>query len=432
MQHNERQTMARIGWRIMPLLLPAVCFAYLDRINLSFAALSMDRDLGLTHRQFGVAAGVFSIGIALAAIPSTLMLHRFGARRWISLTMFAWGLCSAATAFVSHSTQLFALRALLGMAEAGLAPGTVLYASYWFPVQYRSRIFGSVYVAQLGTQLIGSPISGGLLAMNGRLGLSGWQWLFLIEALPTLALAVIVWMLLPDKPEDARWLGADEKHWVEERLAAEQPPAPALPGLRAIWRVLGDRRVWLLTAVCLGLGTAGIGAIFFLPQIIQSMGFSDVHTGWVAAMPAAVSIAALPLWSMYTSSTRTREWVVVAGCGVVTFGLLTTAALLPSPWAIVPISIVLAGFFGCLTAFWTLPSAFMSGAAAAAGIAFINLCGNFGQFTGPYLLGWFADRSHSYTGGLVCLAVVAAAAAALMSTQAQAVHRRIKRLARSA
>jgi MFS family permease len=192
MEYTERRTILAIWRRIVPLLSPVLFFAYLDRVNLGFAALTMNQDLHLTNTQFGTAAGCFAVGYAVAGIPSTLMLHRLGARRWISLTMLIWGLCSAATAFVTRPQELFGVRALLGMAEAGLAPGVVLYTSRWFPSEYRGRMFGTLFMINPLSQLIGSPLSSVLLAADGRLGLAGWQWLFIVEALPTLLLAAVV------------------------------------------------------------------------------------------------------------------------------------------------------------------------------------------------------------------------------------------------
>lgn len=424
MEYMERRTLLAVSRRIVPLLSPALFFAYLDRVNLGFAALTMNRDLHLTNTQFGTAAGCFAVGYAVAGIPSTLLLHRFGARRWISLTMFIWGLCSAATAFVTRPEELFGVRALLGMAEAGLAPGVVLYTSRWFPSEYRGRMFGTLFIINPLSQLIGSPLSSVLLAADGRLGLTGWQWLFIIEALPTLLLAALVFGALADQPADAQWLSAEQKQWLTGRLAIQSPPAPAPAGRNEGWRAFADARVWMLAAISAGLGTSGIGTLIFLPLIIHSMGFSVWSTGFVAAVPAAVAAAALPLWGVWADRVRNRGWVVAAGCGAIACGLLGTAMLLPSPWAIAPICLAVAAFFGCLSAFWTLPTAFLTGIGAATGIALINAVGNLGQFVGPYLLGRLADLSHSHTSGLVCLAAIAAAAGAFAVVQTQDSSRR--------
>jgi len=424
----ESHTVRTIGRRIMPLLAPALFFAYLDRVNLGFAALTMNRDLQLTNTQFGTAAGCFAAGYVIAGIPSTLMLHRVGARRWISLTMLTWGLCSAATAFVTRPQELFSVRLLLGMAEAGLAPGIVVYLGRWLPSEYRGRMFGALFIINPLSQLIGSPLSSVLLAADGRLGLAGWQWLFIVEALPTLVLAAVVFAALADQPSEARWLSAEQAQWLNRRLAAQQLSVPASAGPGAGWRVLADKRVWMLAAIATGIGTSGIGTLIFLPLIIHSMGFSVWSTGFVAAAPAAVAAAALPLWGVWADRVRSREWVVAAGCGLIACGLLGTAVLLPSAWAIAPLCLAVAAFFGCLPAFWALPAAFLTGIGAAAGIALINVAGNLGQFAGPYLLGRLADLSHTHTSGLLCLAAIAAVAAALAAGQTQSVQQRLRRV----
>lgn len=410
---GERIPALTIWLRIVPLLMAVMFFAYLDRVNLGFAAVTMNHDLGLTNTQFGTAAGIFALGYALAGIPSTLMLHRWGARRWISLTLLIWGVCSAATAFVRRPEELFGARLLLGMAEASLAPGTVVYISQWFPGTYRGRVLGTFYMIIPLSQFLGGPLSSVLLAADGRLGLAGWQWLFIVEALPTLALAALVLQLLPETPAHVRWLSDQQKRWLTASLAAERPGAELQHG-QDVWQTFRDRRVWLLAAFCAGLGTSGIGAIIFLPLIVRSMGFSVWATGFVSSVPAAAAAAVMPLFGLWADRSHSRARVVAAGCGIIACGLLGAAVLLPSPWAIAPISIALAAFFGCLPAFWTLPAAFLSGAGAAAGIAFINIAGNLGQFAGPYILGKLSDISRTYTHGLLCLAVIAAVSAALL------------------
>jgi MFS family permease len=418
MENIKRQTMIKVWRRIVPLMALVFFFSYLDRINIGFAALQMNQDLGFSNAVFGTGAGFFAIGYALFGIPSTLLLHRLGARRWISLIMIAWGLCSAATALVKTPEQLYGVRLLLGMAEAGFSPGVILYFSYWFPSEYRGLALGSFFsIGPLGL-IIGGPVSGILLSMDGQFGLSGWQWLFVVEALPTLLLVLAVFYFLTDKPADAHWLSAMEKEWLGERLLQEQRRIETAQNGSSVWRTLANGRVWMLAAFYLGIGTSGIGAILFLPLMIQSMGFSILNTGLVSVLPGLAAALALPLWGFWTDHSRNREVVVATACCAIAAGLLGTAALLPSPWAIVPLSVAMVGFYGCVAPFWTLPSAFLTGAAAAAGIAFINIMGNLGQFSGPYLLGRTSDLTGSYSVGLASLAAVAAAAAIIMTTQA--------------
>jgi ACS family tartrate transporter-like MFS transporter len=413
-----RQTARKVWWRIVPLMTAAFFFSYLDRVNIGFAAVTMNRALGFSNTVFGVGAGAFAIGYALFGVPSTLLLHRVGARRWISVMMIAWAVCSAATAFVTNFTELSGARLLLGIAEAGFTPGVIFYFGYWFPSEYRGRALSSFYfIGPLGL-LIGGPLSSAVLSLDGFLGFAGWRWLFIVEAFPTLLLAVLVFWAMPDNPVDASWLSPTEKRRLGERLMGERRDVEGLLGEVSVWRTLMSTRVWVLAAVYLGVGTSGIGAVFFLPLMIRSMGFSILSTGFVAAAPGLAAALALPLWGIWTDRSRRRESVVAAACCAMSIGLLGTAVLLPSPWALASISIAMIGFYGCLAAFWTLPSAFLTGASAAAGIAFVNVVGNLGNFSGPAVLGAVSDLTRSYGAGLICLAVIAACAGATMIAQA--------------
>jgi MFS transporter, ACS family, tartrate transporter len=420
--------MAKVWRRIVPLMALVLFFSYLDKVNIGFAALTMNADLGFSNTVFGAGAGSFAIGYALFAIPSTLLLHRLGARRWIAVIMIAWGVCSAATAFVETPRQLLAIRLLLGMAEAGFNPGVILYFTYWFPSEYRGRVLGSfLFIMPVGLS-IAAPISSWLLGWDGVLGLAGWQWLFIVEALPTVLLAALVWYALTDQPADANWLAPTAKDWLVKRLAAERAQIKTpTRGMAAVRQVLANKRVWLLTVVNLGVGTSGIGAVIFLPLVIQSMGFSISSTGLLAALPSAVAAALLPVWGYWTDRARNRESVVAAACACIAGGLLGAAWLLPSAWALAAVCIAMVGFYGSIAAFWTLPSAFLTGASAAAGIAFINIAGNLGTFTGPSLIGWLADRSGSYSSGFSFLALLAACSGALLAWQALGARRVICR-----
>jgi MFS transporter, ACS family, tartrate transporter len=409
----ERATIRKVGRRIVPLMALVLLFNYLDKVNIGFAAVTMNRDLGFSNTVFGAAAGFFAIGYALFGIPSTLLLHRVGARRWISVIMVAWGLCSAATAFVSTAGEMLIARLVLGVAEAGFTPGMIFYFSQWFPSRYRGRVLGAFLLIYPFSLVIGGPFSTALFSLNGSFGLHGWQWLFLIEALPTVALAAVVFALLKDTPADATWLSSAERSWLQTRLAGENARIENTTTGTSIWRQLGSNRVWLLVAANVGLSTSGIGAYFFMPLIIQSMGFSVRNTGLLVALPGIAATLMLPLWGIWADRARHRENVVATACGLIMLGLLGAAPLLPSAWAIIPLSIAMVGFFGGLVAFWTLPSQFFIGASAAIGIAFINIMGNLGTFTGPYLLGWLSDLTGTYEVGLMSLAAIAAVTAIL-------------------
>jgi ACS family tartrate transporter-like MFS transporter len=404
----------KVWRRIVPLLSLALLCAYLDRVNIGFAALQMNEALGLTNTTFGFAAGVFAVGYALFAIPSTLMLHRFGARRWIAFIAIVWGLCSAATAFVSTAPELFVVRFLLGAAEAGFAPGAILCFTIWFPSAYRGRVLASfLLISPLGF-LLGGPLSSLLLSLDGLHGVAGWQWLFVVEAAPTLLLALALLRWLPDAPSRVSWLSAEEKTWLEGTLAEERRAiTKARPDAGSVRGAFLDARVWLLVAVNLAAGTAGVGATMFLPLIVQSMGFSAWEAGFVVTLPALAGGASLLIWGVVSDRANNRSLVIAIACAVLASGLLASALFLPSAWAIAALCLAMAGYNGAVVALWTLPNTFLTGAGAAVGVSIVNIASHLGAFTGPVLLGAVADGAHSYAMGIVGLAASAAVAIGL-------------------
>lgn len=415
---DERETLGRIWRRIVPLLALILFLNYLDKVNIGFASLQMNQDLALSNTTFGLAAGLFAIGYALAAIPSTLLMQRFGARRWITVVMVIWGLCSASTALVSSPSELYLARVALGAAEAGFTPGVIFYLSSWFPSAYRGRVFGTFLIILPIALVVGGPLSSMLLSLTGLLGLTGWQWLFLVEGLPSASLAGLVFFFLADSPETARWLSAREREWLTKELAAEDSLISSSQPRTQVRHALARPRVVILALAFHGIAASGTGAIIFLPLVIRAMGFSTQLTGLVAALPALISALSLPFWGLWSDRAHNRSLVVVASCLAIAAGLLGTAALFPSTLALFPLTVALVGFFGSVAPFWTLPSSFLTGAAAAAGIAAINVAGNLGSFSGPALLGWLSDHLRSYAAGLVGMSMLAAVAAVLMIAQA--------------
>ena len=399
-QGIERDTITKVWWRIVPLLAGALVLDALDRSNLALAAVQMKQALGLSNAALGFAGGFVGIGYAIAAIPSTLALQRVGARRWMSLLMLVWGLCSAGTALVSNRDELAFVRILLGVAEAGFAPGLILYLTYWLPSEYRGRVLASVLMFNSAVSVVSGPMGSGLLSLDGLLGLAGWKWLFIVEGLPTVVLACVVFRFLPDRPADARWLTPEQRDWLAEQLAAQAQSVAAAQGHKIGWRALANIWVVLLAVTYLGMLTSGNVLGSFLPLIVRSMGFSVGHVGFVLAVPPLLAMLAQPLWGIWSDRAQRREMVVAAGCLVQALALCCAGALLPSPWALVPLTVAVMARHGTTAPFWALPPAFLTGTSAAAGIALINLTGNFGGFTGPSLMGWASDATGTYGGGL--------------------------------
>ncbi|HEY6927487.1 MAG TPA: MFS transporter [Steroidobacteraceae bacterium] len=397
----ERQTMTKVWWRIMPLLAGGLLLDYIDRSNIGLAALQMKQALGLSNTALGVAGGFVSIGYAAAAIPSTLALQRFGARRWMSLIMVVWGLCSAGTALVSNRQELAFARVLLGIAEAGFSPGLLLYVTYWLPSEYRGRVLSYILMVAALVAIISGPIASGLLSLDGLLGLAGWQWLFIAEGLPTVVLAFVMFRFLPDGPPDAHWLSQSQRQWLIERLATQSQSVASAQGNKVGWHALANVWVIILAVAFLGMTTSGGTSHSFLPLIVRSMGVSVAHVGFIVAIPYILVMLSQPLWGAWSDRARRREIVVVTGCAVHALGLVWAGALLPSPWALVPLTVAFIGYHGSVAPFWTLPPALLTGSSAAAGIALINLAGNLGGFTGPSLMGWVSDTTGSYGNGII-------------------------------
>ena len=418
MSNIERETMTRIWWRIVPLLAGALVLDALDRGNLALAAVQMKQALGLSNAALGVAGGFVGIGYAVAAIPSTLALQRFGARRWMSLLMLVWGICSAGTALVSSRTELAFARILLGIAEAGFSPGLILYLTYWLPSEYRGRVLATILMFTSAVAVISQPIGSGLLSLNGMLGIAGWKWLFIVEGLPTVVLACVIFRFLPDRPADAHWLSQEQRSWLADRLAAQIQSVSTNQGHKIGWRALTNVWVILLGIIYLGMLTGGNVLASFMPLIVKSMGFSVGHLGFILAVPPLLAMLCQPLWGVWSDRSQRREMVVAAGCLTQALGLCGAGLLLPSPWALVPLTVAAIARPGTTAPFWALPPALLTGTGAAAGIALINLAGNLGAFTGPALMGWASDASGSYGGGLFVGAVPVVISAALLTVMA--------------
>jgi ACS family tartrate transporter-like MFS transporter len=403
-------TLARVRRNLLPFTFLLYIVAYLDRINVGFAALEMNRELGLGDAAYGLGAGLFFIGYFLFEVPSNLILHQVGARAWIARIMISWGVVAIAMAAVRGAASFYLLRFLLGVAEAGFFPGMVFYLTYWFPAREQARAIALFMTASPLAGVIGAPLSGILLAMDGALGLSGWQWLFVLEGAPSVILGVMVLFYLPDGPGDARWLNADEKRWLAERLEVERSGATA----DSLVRVLSDGGVWLLSILYFTIVTGLYGVTMWLPQIVKGFGaLGNFEVGAISAIPFL--IAAFTMVAVARSSDRRgeRRWHVAIPAFAGAAGL-TIAALFGNPViALAALSLGAAGIWGATGPFWSIPPAFLTGAGAAAGIALINSVGNLGGFAGPYLVGLVRQMSHSFSGGLAALAAMLALAGCL-------------------
>jgi len=398
----ERETMKRISLRLIPFLCLAYFLMYIDRVNVSFAALQMNEDLGFSSLVYSWGAGIFFIGYFIFEVPSNVAFLRFGARRWIGRIMVTWGMLSACMALVVGPNSFYALRFTLGVAEAGFFPALLLYLSFWYPAAYRARILGGLIVTVPVATIIGAPISGLLLQLDGLGGLQGWQWLFIIEGLPTTLLGLVAFFYLTDRPDDAGWLEEPQKAWLRERLLQDE--AEHHPSHMSLMQSLRSPLVLILSIAYFGLVAVLYGLQFWLPQIIRNFGVSETGTGLVTALPYVCAAVAMVLWSRHSDQNRERVWHIALPLVLAAIGLVASTMAHSLTLTMIAISLAAVGVFSALAVFWTLPSMFLTGAAAAGGLALINSVGNLSGFGGPYLIGWVSERTGDPINGLFLLA----------------------------
>jgi len=406
--------MAKVTRRLIPFLFLLYIVAFLDRVNVGFAALQMKDDLGFGDAVYGFGAGIFFIGYFLFEVPSNLILERVGPRYWIARIMFTWGVISSAMMFVRGETAFYVLRFLLGVAEAGFFPGIVLYLTYWFPAAERARAVALFMTATAMAGVIGGPISGALLEMDGLAGLEGWQWLFLLEGLPAVALAFVVLAVLTDRPEEAHWLAAEERAWLIARLGEERSSVEQEHGRTALRHALADGRVWSLGLLYFALVLSIYAVSLWLPQIVAGLAqMSDFEVGVVSALPYVVASVGMVLVGAHSDRTGERRWHIAAPALVGAAGFAASAVFAHPVAALASLSVAALGIWSALGPFWTLPPAFLSGTAAAGGIALINSIGNLGGFAGPWTLGLVKEATGSFAPGLMLLALSLIVVAAL-------------------
>jgi len=390
----------KAAWRLVPFVTIGYLLNYMDRNNVGFAALTMNRDTGLTATQFGFGAGVLFFGYSFFEIPSNMALYRFGARRWIARIMITWGLVSAATAFVSGPQSWYALRFLLGVAEAGFFPGITFYLATWFPAEYRARMLAWFLVAIPASTVVGGPISGLILQMNGALGLAGWQWLFIIEGLPATLMGIAALRVLPDRPEDAAFLTAEERRLVRDAIASERRERET----RGLLPALKDPRVLILTVAQFGFTAGSYGVGIWLPQIMKDAQLSNVTIGFLTGACYVVASVAMIAWAAWVDRTGRKIRNLTLACLVAAIGLVLAIVTGNFWWSLLWITVALVGITSARAIFWTIPTRFLTGLAAAGGLAFINSVATLGGFVGPYAMGWLRDATGSFSAGLMAMA----------------------------
>jgi|ERR1035437_1208520 ACS family tartrate transporter-like MFS transporter len=400
----------KISRRLVPFLIVLYLVAFLDRVNISFAALTMNRDLNIGEGLYGLAAGMFFLGYLFFQVPSNLMLLRVGARRWIMFLMIAWGLGSVATAFVTGSTAYLILRFLLGSAEAGFYPGVILYLTFWLPPKVRSSVMAMFVTAVPLSNLVGAPVSAQILLMDHALGLKGWQWLFLIEGAPAILLGGLVYFLLADRPEDVDWLTAEEKQTLQNDLREAEPPKPAQS--HSFWQSFtAEPSVygWSLAYFLLMLGLYGLG--FWIPKVLVSHGMSVRSLGWAAALPYLAAVFGMVIWSHSSDRHRERRFHLAGAYLTAAAGFVLAAFAPSAPIAIAGFALGAVGVLAAMPVFWSASTVRLAGPMVGAHIAVINSIGNLGGFVSPIAMGWLRETTHTYVAGLATIAVCLAGGA---------------------
>ncbi|MDM0108423.1 MFS transporter [Variovorax sp. J22R24] len=402
----EKATMRRVTLRLVPFLMLCYFFALLDRVNVGFAALQMNHDLGLSAAVFGLGSSLFFVAYFLVEVPSNLALEKFGARRWIARIMITWGIISAGMAFVVGPYSFYVMRLLLGAAEAGFFPGVVLFLTYWFPAAYRARIIAIFMVSIPVASFIGSPVSALLLELNGLLGLKGWQWLFVLEAAPTVLLGVACLRVLTDRPADAKWLSAEQRTWLAGRIEADGGKKTAI-GHLSIWQLFRNKHFLVMALVCSGASATGTALSIWQPQILKGFGLSNLETGFLNSVPYGIASVLMVLWGRHSDRTGERRWhtalallLIACGLGALT---LTKGMLAPT---VMLLSSALIGAYSFKGPFWALSSTWMSPRAAAAGLAGINAIANLVGGGAISLVGLIKESTGSFSLALMPLVLL--------------------------
>jgi MFS family permease len=402
----ERETMRQVTWRLIPVLMLGYFCASLDRSNIGMAATSMSPALHFSNAQFGFGAGIFFAGYLLAEIPSNLILDRVGARLWIARILVTWGIISGLTAFVWNGWSFYSVRFVLGLAEAGFFPGVLIYLTWWFPARYRGRMVAWFMSAGVFSQILGPPIGGLLMRLDGLFGIAGWQWLFIVEALPSVLTGFLVLWLLTDRPKAAAWLRPESRNWLEGRLAEERARQEAVHTF-TLAEAFRSPKLWLLTFVEFGHQYAGYGLVFFMPLIVKGLGVERDWIGPVTAIPYIFGFIAMIAWGYSSDRTGERVWHAVSTMIIVAVAMVFCEFIGPAHPVLLMITLCVAviGNQSFAPCFWSIPGTMLTGAAAAGGIAMINAVGNLGGWAGPTVYGAVRDATGSTSFALFCLAI---------------------------
>jgi ACS family tartrate transporter-like MFS transporter len=407
----EKSAMRKIYIRLLPFAIFSYFLAYIDRINVSFAGLTMQGDLQMSAAAFGFAAGTFYWGYFIFEVPSNVIMEKVGARLWIARIMITWGIFAGITAMVTGSTSFAVVRFFLGVAEAGFFPGIVLYFTYWFPSYHHARIVSGFLIGLPIAVAAGAPVSTGILGLDGLFGLRGWQLMYIAEAIPTVLIGVVTLFVLTDRPEQAKFLTHEEKTWLAGKLLAERKAKEAVKTF-TMWQAMFDPKVLLLALNYFGIVVASLGMLIFIPQIIKSIGsYSNMTVGWLTMIPYICGGISLVVWGRVSDRMQERRWNLLGTCLVSALGLFIAGYTMGTWMAMVGMSIAAMGFYGSKGPFWAMPPMFLTGTAAAAAIAWINSIGNLGGFFGPWYVGVMKDLTGSYAGGLYGLAFLCLGAA---------------------
>lgn len=416
----EQQTIRRISRRIIPFLILLFVVAFLDRTNVGFAALRMNEDIGISQAIYGLGAGIFFLGYFIFEVPSNILLHRFGARIWIARIMITWGLVAAAMGFLQTSTHFVVLRVLLGIAEAGFFPGMIFLLSLWFPNRYRARVIATFYLGVPISQVIGAPLSVGLMELGEHIGVVGWRLMYIAEGLPAVALGIACLFYLTDRPADAHWLPEANRRWLIDALAQEERAKPLavsghLSKRQMVAQALSNPQVWLMAFVYFGITSGSNAMNFFMPTVLQSfrttfgLDLGLLQNGLITAIPYALAAVCMILWSRHSDRYQERHWHA-GGAALLAAVSIAVALVINQPWVIViGFTLLAIGVYSAINVFWAVPGQALTGVGAAAGIGLINSIGNLSGFSGPYLTGLLFTATGSYTPGFLIIAALVAA-----------------------